>query len=110
MPTNKPMNMRMDTETLKQIDAQAEKEHRDRSGMIRHMIATYLENHRTTPPWLIGDATKIPILDKHNLKAELCGDPVHAGYLTPKYACIDCIGGIWEPKDYAKGKPRRKNA
>lgn len=45
MPMNRPMMMRVPDETLAAIDAQAAAEHRDRSGMIRHMIATYLENH-----------------------------------------------------------------
>lgn len=102
MTTNKLMNMRMDPETLKQIDAQAELEHRDRSGMIRHMIATYLEYRMSGPPWLDHPITGT------TPKGNLCGNPVHAGYKGRKFDCIDCRGGIYEPEEYAKGKVRRK--
>jgi hypothetical protein len=97
MGTNKPMNMRMDTETLKQIDAQAKIEHRDRSGMIRHMIAYYLEYYASPPPHL-----PYPISNK------ICLNFEHMGYKGPITACLDCAGGIRTTKEYGKAKKPAK--
>jgi len=46
MVTNKPMMIRMPADLVKAIDKQAAAEHRDRSGMVKHMIQVYLEQIR----------------------------------------------------------------
>ena len=39
-------NFRLEVSLLDEIDKQAEIEHRDRTGLIKHALKTYLENVR----------------------------------------------------------------